>query len=193
MATGSSFGPAAKGVYDLYVKPSTLGRQRDRCCTGPRTARSPTTGHPMDSSSSTSTQDPNTGNDLYVWPVDDEQNRDRKPRPFLQTPFDESQGVFSPDGHWIAYQSNEGGPTEVYVQPFPGPGGKQQISLGGRVVAPLAARWQANCSFCPRMHNSWPPRSAFKARRSKQEHLSPSSRRSWWSIRRCRRKRQAPI
>jgi hypothetical protein len=49
----------------------------------------------------------------------------------VQTVADESQAAFSPDGHWVAYQSNEGGPLEVYVQPFPGPGGKQQISTAG--------------------------------------------------------------
>jgi len=41
--------------------------------------------------------------------------------------------MFSPDGRWIAYQSNESGRDEVYVQPFPGPGGRFQISLGGGV------------------------------------------------------------
>ena len=55
----------------------------------------------------------------------------RKPFRFVQTPADELQAAFSPDGHWVAYQSNEGGPMEVYVQPFPGPGGKRQISNAG--------------------------------------------------------------
>ena len=39
--------------------------------------------------------------------------------------------MFSPDGRWIAYQSNESGRAEVFVRPFPGPGGKWQISTGG--------------------------------------------------------------
>ena len=39
--------------------------------------------------------------------------------------------MFSPDGHWLAYVSNESGRPEVYVQPFPGPGGKWQISTEG--------------------------------------------------------------
>jgi serine/threonine-protein kinase len=50
---------------------------------------------------------------------------------FLQTPFNESGEQFSPDGHWIAYVSNESGRLEVYVRPFPGPGGKWQISTEG--------------------------------------------------------------
>jgi serine/threonine protein kinase/Tol biopolymer transport system component len=56
---------------------------------------------------------------------------DRKTSPILQSPFDELQGVFSPDGRWLAYASNESGRFEIYVQPFPGPGGKWQISTSG--------------------------------------------------------------
>lgn len=40
-------------------------------------------------------------------------------------------GKFSPDGHWLAYTSDESGHYEVYVNTFPGPGGKLQISTGG--------------------------------------------------------------
>jgi dipeptidyl aminopeptidase/acylaminoacyl peptidase len=66
-------------------------------------------------------------NDLWVLPL----FGDRKPFPFLQTQFDEGFGGFSPDGRWIAYASNESGRNEVYVAPFPGPGGKWQLSAAG--------------------------------------------------------------
>jgi len=56
---------------------------------------------------------------------------DRKASPLLQSEFDEVAAVFSPDGRWLAYASNESGRFEIYVQPFPGPGGKWQISTGG--------------------------------------------------------------
>jgi len=56
---------------------------------------------------------------------------DRKAQPFLATPFNEGAGAFSPDGHWLAYVSNESGRPEIYVQPYPGPGGKWQISSDG--------------------------------------------------------------
>jgi Tol biopolymer transport system component/tRNA A-37 threonylcarbamoyl transferase component Bud32 len=56
---------------------------------------------------------------------------DRKALPFLRTRFDEAVPRFSPDGHWLAYISNESGRYEVYVQPYPGPGGKWQISTEG--------------------------------------------------------------
>ena len=53
--------------------------------------------------------------------------------PFLQTPgpLFESMGRFSPDGRWLAYQSNESKRNEVYVQPYPATGGRWQISTAG--------------------------------------------------------------
>ena len=70
---------------------------------------------------------PNTKEDMWVLPLTGE----RKPHLFLQTPFREGYGVFSPDGRWIAYEYNESNRFEVYVAPFPGPGGKHQISTAG--------------------------------------------------------------
>jgi Tol biopolymer transport system component/tRNA A-37 threonylcarbamoyl transferase component Bud32 len=55
----------------------------------------------------------------------------RKGQVFLQTKFNEAAPQFSPDGHWIAYVSDESGRKEIYVQPYPGPGGKWQISTEG--------------------------------------------------------------
>jgi eukaryotic-like serine/threonine-protein kinase len=70
---------------------------------------------------------PNTGNDIWIVPLQGE----RKASPFLQTPFAEGAPMFSPDGRWLAYFSNESGRSEIYVQPFPGPGGKWLISNDG--------------------------------------------------------------
>lgn len=67
------------------------------------------------------------GNDVWALPL----SGDKKPIPFLQTPFDETRARFSPDGRWIAYTSNESGRGEVYVQSFPPSGGKWQISTAG--------------------------------------------------------------
>jgi Tol biopolymer transport system component len=52
-------------------------------------------------------------------------------RPLIQTRFDEGSPAFSPDGRWIAHVSDESGQSEVYVQPFPGPGAKERVSVGG--------------------------------------------------------------
>ncbi len=65
--------------------------------------------------------------DIWVLPLEGE----RKPRPFLQTPANEFDGRFSPDGKWVAYSSDESGQLEVYITAFPGPGGKWQVSTGG--------------------------------------------------------------
>jgi len=75
-----------------------------------------------------------TGLDLWVLPL----SGDRKPVPFLTTKFNEAAGQFSPDGRWVAYNSDESGKNEVYVTPFPGPGGKWQISTGGGALP----RWR---------------------------------------------------
>jgi hypothetical protein len=56
---------------------------------------------------------------------------DRKPIPFMTTPFRELRGQFSPDGKWIAYTSDESGRDEVYVQSFPISGFKAQVSSKG--------------------------------------------------------------
>ena len=56
---------------------------------------------------------------------------DRKAQPLLQTAIDETAPRFSPDGHWLAYASDESGRSEVFIQPYPGPGGKWQISTEG--------------------------------------------------------------
>jgi eukaryotic-like serine/threonine-protein kinase len=77
---------------------------------------------------------PTTGYDIWVLDM-----KDRKAVPFLRTPFYEV-GVFSPDGRWMAYTSNESGRDEVYVQPYPGPGGKWQISTDSG----MDVRWTAN-------------------------------------------------
>lgn len=54
-----------------------------------------------------------------------------KPVLFLRTPFDERYPAFSPDGHWLAYASNESGTFQVYVRAFPDTGGKWQVSIDG--------------------------------------------------------------
>ena len=53
--------------------------------------------------------------------------------PYRQTEFTEACGVFSPDGKWAAYHSNESGELEVYVAPYPGPGRRWQVSTEGGV------------------------------------------------------------
>jgi eukaryotic-like serine/threonine-protein kinase len=57
--------------------------------------------------------------------------KDRTPHVFVASSSMESAPSYSPDGRWIAYSSNESGHSEIYVRPYPGPGGKWQISTEG--------------------------------------------------------------
>jgi dipeptidyl aminopeptidase/acylaminoacyl peptidase len=63
---------------------------------------------------------------------------DRTPIDIARTPFTETAARFSPDGRWVAYQSDETGRPEVHVQPFPDPGPKFQVSVGGGTLP----RWR---------------------------------------------------
>ena len=65
--------------------------------------------------------------DVMILPL----SGDRKPFPFVHSSFNETLPRFSPDGRWIAYVSDASGRNEIYVQPFPGPGGKWQVSTAG--------------------------------------------------------------
>ncbi len=72
-------------------------------------------------------KDAHTGDDAWVLTLEG----GRQPQPVARTRFGEGSAKFSPDGRWIAYASDESGKAEVYVQPFPGPGPKIQISNAG--------------------------------------------------------------
>jgi Tol biopolymer transport system component len=72
-------------------------------------------------------RDGKTKTDIWVIPVDGS----GKPRPFLATEFDEGTASFSGDGKWVCYASDESGRNELYIVPFPGPGGKWQVSPNG--------------------------------------------------------------
>ncbi|MBY0505307.1 MAG: protein kinase [Bryobacteraceae bacterium] len=65
--------------------------------------------------------------DIYRLPLEGV----RKPLPFVQTSFSEYGGVFSPDGRWVAYHSEESGRREVYIRAFPGGGNKVRVSAAG--------------------------------------------------------------
>ena len=64
---------------------------------------------------------------------------DRSTRPVFEAPFNQSSGMFSPDGRWLAYSSNETGRMEIYVQAYPDGGHKVQLSTTGG-TEPMWAR-----------------------------------------------------
>jgi Tol biopolymer transport system component len=80
---------------------------------------------------------PNTGWDIWAMPLT---GSEKKPFPVVATTFEDRDPVFSPDGRWIAYQSDETGRFEIYAQPFRGPAGKVAISSGGGTQP----RWSGN-------------------------------------------------
>ena len=73
---------------------------------------------------------------LDIWAVP--MSGDRQPLRITETPFSEKESTLSPDGRWIAYASTESGRFEVYIQSFPKPGIKQQVSTTGGI----APRWK---------------------------------------------------
>jgi serine/threonine protein kinase/Tol biopolymer transport system component len=72
-----------------------------------------------------------TGWDIWLLPVDG----DRKPIPYLHSRFNETAAGISPDGRWMLYASDESGRAEIYVQSYPTPGNKYQVSSNGALYA----------------------------------------------------------
>jgi Tol biopolymer transport system component len=84
-----------------------------------------------------SEDDPKTGSDLWVL---DMKGAEHKAQPFLNTPFDELMGTYSPNGRWVAYETNESGRSEIVVTSFPNPKGHWQVSTAGG----KQPRWRAD-------------------------------------------------
>jgi serine/threonine protein kinase/Tol biopolymer transport system component len=83
---------------------------------------------------------PGTKTDLWILPITpDGVPGNPQPKPWLQTPSNEYLGVFSPDDRWVAYESDESGRFEIYIDTFPERHGKVRISANGGMVA----RWGA--------------------------------------------------
>jgi serine/threonine-protein kinase len=84
---------------------------------------------------------PETGSDLWTLSLDT-----RETHLVLGSRFNEGAAMFSPDGRLLAYVSDETGHNEVYVQPFPGPGARRQVSVGGG-TGPLWGRPQGEIFY----------------------------------------------
>jgi Tol biopolymer transport system component len=109
-------------------------------------------------------KDPQTRDDAWVLPLDGA----AQPQPVARSRFGEGSAKFSPDGRWVAYTSDESGKAQVYVQAFPGPGPRVQVSdaggfdpvwrkLGGELYYRSAARMMAvSISTSPRLQLSAP-------------------------------------
>ena len=121
-----AFGSDRKGVLDLYEAPINGNGAATPLVesTEPKTS--------LDWSRDGrfflfTSQNQKTGNDLWIKPL----FGDKKLYGVANTTFTETGARFSPDGRWIAYESDESGRPEIYVQPFRGPGRKLPISSDG--------------------------------------------------------------
>jgi Tol biopolymer transport system component len=124
-----------KGTLDLYEKPASGGGMEEPLLVTPED-KVPTDWSVDGRIVLYRRGAPNHDFDIWALPMDG----NRKAFPVIQTDSDERDGQFSPDGKWIAYESNESGRFEIYVQPFPGPGGKRQMSTNGGAQV----RWRPN-------------------------------------------------
>ena len=130
------FVSARGGVFNLYRRLADGTGSDERLTTSPH-VQFGTPSFPPDGTRVVFTEVIlNTGEDLMMLSLDGAP----KTEPLLQTPFAERNPQISPDGHWLAYESNESGQEEIYVRPFPKVvDGLWQISVGGGNV-PLWAR-----------------------------------------------------
>jgi len=117
----------AGGDPEIYVMPADGGGSREPVFAEGKVARFPGSVAPDGRTLAYIEAIADENADIWVLPL----YGDRIPTPFVKTPFNEFGPEFSPDGRFVAYASNESGRFEVYVRPFPGPGPRRQVSLGG--------------------------------------------------------------
>jgi Tol biopolymer transport system component len=124
---------ADKSAANLYWQPADGTGVAERL-TESTNAQAATAWHPSGKFLVFEETTPETNVDLMILPMEGDDVsgwRSGTPTVFVNSPFIEGGAMFSPDGRWIAYGSQESGRTEVYVRSFPQPGGKWQISTGG--------------------------------------------------------------
>ena len=121
------FASGRAGDLQVFARPADGSGAATQLTTG--TYRVPTS---YSSDSKTLVFRQNSGETgLDIGTVRLEADREAEPEMLLQTPFNEHTGMLSPDDRWLAYVSDDSGREEVYVTPFPGPGGRQPISTDG--------------------------------------------------------------
>ena len=123
------FSSNREGNHNLFRKPvdGSGSGSAERLTTTTGSWQNPTGVSPDGRHLAYMQQDNDTHLDIWVLPLEGE----GEPQRIVGTRFSEVGGVFSPDGRWLAYVSNESGRDEVYVRPFPGPGRRWPISAGG--------------------------------------------------------------
>jgi serine/threonine-protein kinase len=119
-----TFAGATSGVDNLFWKPADGSGPAERLT---RSANMEFTGSWSPDGQLTYLETLPGRTDIWILPV----AGDRRPHPIVQNQYVKWNPEFSPDGRWLAYESNETGRNEVYVQPFPGPGKRVQVTNDG--------------------------------------------------------------
>jgi Tol biopolymer transport system component len=114
------------GAWNLFQQAADGTDVAERLTTDPSASQIPESWSPDGRFLVYTQQETATDRDLFVRSISD-----RTSRPLVKTPASESDARISPDGRWFAYQSNQSGRFEVYVQAFPGPSRRWQVSLDG--------------------------------------------------------------
>jgi Tol biopolymer transport system component len=122
----------AAGVIELHQKPSS-GAESESLLLSSSQTKNPNDWSPDGRFLLYRSLDLKMGFDLWALPMKGDAKKEGEQKPFavVRTNYVERDGQFSPDGKWIAYQSDRSGQFEVYVQPFPGPGGASRVSTNG--------------------------------------------------------------
>ncbi|UCE50035.1 MAG: PD40 domain-containing protein, partial [Phycisphaerales bacterium] len=118
------------GILQIF-KQSIAGGEPELLTTLPQTAGIPVSLSANGTDLLVTWSDPNHplwDGDMWVAPLS---RQDSDSRPFIQRNHNQRHAVWSPDGKWVAYASDESGRWEVYVEPYPGPGAKTMISTKG--------------------------------------------------------------
>jgi serine/threonine-protein kinase len=124
---------ADKATPNLYWQRADGTGEAERL-TESRNPQSPASWHPSGRFLAFHETDQQTRSDIMVLPMEGDETsgwKPGKPSALLKSGFTEQHPAFSPDGRWLAYSSDESGRQELYVRPFPGPGGRWQVSTGG--------------------------------------------------------------
>ena len=144
--TRIAFASNRTGVFDLYQKLTSGAGVEERVLASDQ-AKTPSGWSADGRFLLFNSTDPQTSFDIWVVPM----MGDRTPSLFLKTPFRELHGAFSPDGRWVAYQSNESGRDEVYVRPFVPPTDATRAAA----TAPATAGGQWQGSTAGGIHPVW--------------------------------------
>ncbi len=121
------YSSSREGSYRIYSIATDGSGTRERLTTAPTHWDHPQAVSPDGVLAFLRASDSSLGFDLFTLAL----AGDESPEPFLATAASETGPAFSPDGRWIAYQSNESGQQEVYVRAFPGPGAQVKVSADG--------------------------------------------------------------